>query len=168
MKLAKILKFFLILLILVGLSFAPTSIEAIDLNVGLEVTAEDPAPPGGGGGTPGCLDPQATNYNPSATVDNGSCLYPPVFIPNVSNFQAVFNGGNYTVSLSWINPVFSDFQAVRIVRQINSVPTSPTDGLIVYDGTGQATLDDNLAAPGSYFYVAFVRASNGQYSSGAI
>jgi PKD repeat protein len=25
---------------------------------------------------PGCMDPQATNYNPSATSNNGSCLYP--------------------------------------------------------------------------------------------
>ena len=26
---------------------------------------------------PGCTDPAATNYNPSANVDNGTCLYPP-------------------------------------------------------------------------------------------
>lgn len=26
--------------------------------------------------TPGCTDPQATNYNPNATVNDGSCLYP--------------------------------------------------------------------------------------------
>jgi hypothetical protein len=37
---------------------------------------QDPSDPGGGGdGTdiPGCTDPTAINYNPNATVDNGSC-----------------------------------------------------------------------------------------------
>ena len=29
-------------------------------------------------GTPGCTDPLATNYDPSATVDDGSCIYGPV------------------------------------------------------------------------------------------
>ncbi len=27
--------------------------------------------------TPGCTDPTATNYNPSATINDGSCTYPP-------------------------------------------------------------------------------------------
>ena len=26
----------------------------------------------------GCTDPLATNYDPTATVDDGSCQYPPV------------------------------------------------------------------------------------------
>ena len=25
----------------------------------------------------GCTDPTATNYDPTATVDDGSCVYPP-------------------------------------------------------------------------------------------
>lgn len=25
---------------------------------------------------PGCTDPNATNYNPNATIDDGSCVYP--------------------------------------------------------------------------------------------
>ena len=29
-------------------------------------------------GTPGCTDPTATNYDPSATVDDGSCIYGPI------------------------------------------------------------------------------------------
>ena len=30
-----------------------------------------------GGGIPGCMDPLACNYDPAATTDNGSCIYPP-------------------------------------------------------------------------------------------
>lgn len=32
---------------------------------------------------PGCPDPQALNYNPSATANDGSCLYPPTGYPPV-------------------------------------------------------------------------------------
>lgn len=32
---------------------------------------------GGGGGTPGCTDPAASNFNPLATINDGSCVYPP-------------------------------------------------------------------------------------------
>jgi len=31
------------------------------------------------GGTPGCTDPLASNYNPLATIDDGSCLYSTTF-----------------------------------------------------------------------------------------
>jgi len=37
---------------------------------------------------PGCMDPQATNYNPDATVDDGSCTYPPTDLcPNIEGVQ---------------------------------------------------------------------------------
>ena len=37
-------------------------------------TPEEPPPPLP---VPGCTDPSATNYNPNATVSDGSCTYPP-------------------------------------------------------------------------------------------
>jgi hypothetical protein len=47
---------------------------------------------GGGGGTvdvPGCTDPTATNYNPSATVNDGSCTYTVVgcMDPTATNYN---------------------------------------------------------------------------------
>lgn len=53
---------------------------------------------GGGGDVPGCTDPAASNYNPSATVDDGSCVYP---VPGCTdpeainyNFDATFDDGS--------------------------------------------------------------------------
>ena len=34
---------------------------------------------------PGCTDPTAMNYDPNATVDDGSCIYPPVNTPCPNN-----------------------------------------------------------------------------------
>ncbi len=38
---------------------------------------------------PGCTDALATNYNPDATVDNGTCEYPPEEIPGCMDVLAV-------------------------------------------------------------------------------
>jgi hypothetical protein len=35
----------------------------------------------------GCTDSTATNYNPSATLDDGSCTYPPDLCPNIAGRQ---------------------------------------------------------------------------------
>ncbi len=37
---------------------------------------------------PGCTDETATNYNPAATVDDGSCTYPPAPIPGCTDETA--------------------------------------------------------------------------------
>lgn len=167
-----------ILVVLILLLFTPFVLRAETIQINLQVGVDTPppppppttTPPGGGGPSPvpGCTDPLASNYNPGATVDNGSCVYLPVTIPNVSNFQASFNNQTEVVSLSWLNPSFAQFSGVRIVRLINSIPTNPNEGVIIYDSIGQSAIDTNLVVPGTYFYVAFVRDTNGQYSSGAI
>ena len=41
--------------------------------------------------TPGCTDPFASNYNPSATIDDGSCLYPGCLDPNATNYCSSCN-----------------------------------------------------------------------------
>ncbi len=44
----------------------------------------------------GCTDSAATNYNPAATIDDGSCIYPPIPIPGCTDPVAV----NYNPSAS--------------------------------------------------------------------
>ena len=35
----------------------------------------------------GCMDPNASNYDPTATIDDGSCLYPGCIDPNALNYD---------------------------------------------------------------------------------
>ena len=110
--------------------------DAVQVNLSVTAGSSNPPPSGGGGGPtpiPGCTNPLATNYNSSATTDDGSCVYapPPETIPNVSNFTATMAGDS--VALVWQNPSYPDLAAVRIVRGTNTVPVNPTDGSLIYN-----------------------------------
>lgn len=114
----------------------------------------------------GCTDPTASNYNSAATIDDGSCV--PEAVPNVENFTGTFDADASAIDLSWRNPPgYADFEAVRIVRRTDGVPENPTDGVIVYDGPAERTVDEHVVADTTYYYSAFVRATDGRYSSGA-
>lgn len=45
----------------------------------------------------GCMDPSATNYNPNATVDDGSCTYPPPDEPPATSLAMELAGGSSTM-----------------------------------------------------------------------
>ena len=160
----KLIKNLLILLLL-----APASVLAIGDGVEIDLSITES---GGGGPTiqptvSGCTDPAATNYNAQATSDDGSCQYAPT-IANISNFVANYLAAQTKIILTWSNPDFLEFAAARVVRQTGGVPAGPLDGLLIYDGTGQAAIDGAIAPGQTYFYAAFARAANGQYSSGVI
>jgi len=167
-KLLKNYGWILVALILI-LSSANTRAATDSIGVTLPVTT----PAGGGGGppddepVPGCTDPAATNYNSQATIDNGSCEYP-MTIPNVTNFSANYSSAQTRVNLTWSNPSFAEFTSVRVVRQTGSIPSDPNDGLLIYDGAGESVTDAMVAPEQTYFYVAFVRAVNNNYSSGVV
>lgn len=112
----------------------------------------------------GCRDSAAVNYNPNATVDNGSCRYA---VPNVSNFTAT-GVGAANVRLAWTKPVFSQFQSVVIVKKAGVIPTGLLDGEIIYDGSGSAVVDYDLAVGTRYYYLAIVKSTTGGISSGAL
>jgi hypothetical protein len=46
---------------------------------------------------PGCMNATATNYNENATVDDGSCVYPPPPVPGCMNTTATNYNENATV-----------------------------------------------------------------------
>lgn len=125
----------------------------------------EPEPPPTPVDIAGCTDPNASNYNPSATVDNGSCRY---FVPNVSNFTANYDSVAKRANLSWSLPIFSRLSVVRIVKSRFSVPTSPTSGELVYEGRASSARDSAVEEGNTYYYAAFVRSLSGDYSSGAI
>jgi hypothetical protein len=52
------------------------------------------------GGVYGCTDPEALNYNPAATIDDGSCEYPGVNEVEVQNFTMYPNPARDQVMLS--------------------------------------------------------------------
>ena len=157
-------------LAILGVIFASTlPLHAVTdgVQINLSVTEEDP---GGGGGDPiqGCTDPTATNYSSSAEEDDGSCQYPepPETIPNVTNLSA--NWSDPAVNLTWQNPSFANFSAVRVVRGTNTIPSDPNDGLLIYNGSGESATDSNVSPGTRYYYAAFVRSTTGLYSSGAV
>ncbi len=161
------------LLMIIGLTiFLPLAQAATD-GVDVNLTVDAPASTDGGGGTPdpdpvlGCTDSAASNYNSSATQDNGSCTYP-VVVTNASNFTVTYNTGTQVINLTWQNPSFSGFAGVRIMRSTSFFPTSPTSGSLIYDGTGQSAVDSSVVAGTTYYYTIFAYSDSGTYASGAV
>lgn len=113
----------------------------------------------------GCTDSEAINYDSNATQDDGSCYYS---LP-VTNFVAVYDSGDKKIHLSWVNPVFPKYQLTRIIKITQGAPTNdPNGGEIIYEGTGSSTLDPNVFADHTYFYVAFVLGGGNHWSSGVV
>jgi hypothetical protein len=83
---------------------------------------------------------------------------------NVSSLTAT--PGNGQVSLSWVNPADADFAGVKVLRKTGNYPSSPTDGTVVYSGTGTSTTDTGLANGTPYYYKAFSYDLLTNYASG--
>lgn len=86
---------------------------------------------------------------------------------NVSSFTAteVVPG---EVGLTWANPTDADFGGVRVLRNTDRVPTSPTDGTVVFDGRGTSAVDRGRPAGVTHRYVAFAYDTSGNFASGAL
>ena len=87
---------------------------------------------------------------------SGSSQNSPVPIPAITNFAASSLNGQ--VSLSWTNPINNaSFVRVYIVRKLGvTPPSSPSDGIDIYEGTNQSFVDTNLTNANQYSYAAFV------------
>lgn len=93
----------------------------------------------------GCTDPTALNYNPIATIEDGSCIYPSpeVIAPNV--FTPNSDGDNDLYELDHIHAVEIELIIVNRWGNIMYESTGPNP---VWDGKVGAVLADE----GTYFY----------------
>lgn len=74
---------------------------------------------------PGCTDSRASNYNPSATVNDGSCTYyPPSVFLSISP-SSIIQGQNATVSWSTSNSTYTYINQFGTVSTSGSRTVSP-------------------------------------------
>jgi hypothetical protein len=96
---------------------------------------------------------------------------PPVdtFPPgNVRNLKAVRDGQD-DILLTWDNPADRDFSRVRLMGSSKFYPSDFADGELVYEGSGERSLDIGKAIPNTVrFYTIFAYDALGNISSGAI
>jgi lysophospholipase L1-like esterase len=92
----------------------------------------------------------------AVTRVNSTPVAPP--LQPVSAQQAT--AGNGQVSLSWTNPS-QRFDLISVVRKAGSAPASPTDGAVVYSGTGSSTIDLGLTNGTTYYYAFYVQRDGG-------
>lgn len=86
---------------------------------------------------------------------------------NASSFAAVeVVPGD--VGLTWTNPTDADFGGVRVLRNTDRVPTSPTDGTVVFDGRGTSAIDRGRPAGVAHRYIVFAYDTSGNFASGAL
>ncbi len=75
---------------------------------------------------------------------------------------------NKALSLSWRNPIDSDFQKLVIIKNENRIPTSISDGTKIYEGTASEYLDKNVLDEKTYYYAIYVYDTVGNISSGSV
>lgn len=104
----------------------------------------------------GCTDPEATNYNPFATIDNGSCTYPtPIIIaPNV--FTPNGDSDNETFHLTVTN---SEKIELVILNRWGGVMYDSEGPNPAWDGKAPSGVD---AEDGTYFYKYIVQGIDGE------
>jgi len=139
-----------------------------------EQEPEDCAGVRGGNNICGCIDTTATNYDSTATYDDGSCTYPPVYGIDLNEFLAsselccgadLFDEGvdfielynNDTVDLDISGWGFSDDQAASGITIAPDGTVFPAGGYLVVWYTGEADgwpqIDQKLDGGGDVVYV---------------
>ena len=81
--------------------------------------------------------------------------------PGVVTDFSVIDGTEY-ISLSWTNP--GDQEAVVVVRRTDYYPQTPNNGDLVCVSTGTSCIDSDIVEDATYFYTAFSRDANLNYS----
>lgn len=85
---------------------------------------------------------------------------------NVRNLTGTVQGE--TIVLTWVNPIDSDFDGVKILRSETSYPLDPFQGRLVYEGGGAYFSDANISPGNYYYYTVFAKDLIQNFSSGAV
>lgn len=64
-------------------------------------------------------------------------------------------GGDPAIAVTWKNPNMVSFRSVTLVRNSDSFPENPSDGVTLYQGAEENFLDTNVEKDVSYFYSLF-------------
>lgn len=72
------------------------------------------------------------------------------------------------IDLSWQNSPESDFSYVVLVRKLDSLPSSPTDGTVIYTGNSSTFSNTDLSANTKYYYGIFAFDTLDNVSSGTL
>lgn len=84
---------------------------------------------------------------------------------NVFSFTAT--PGDEENFLEWINPPDPDFSHVVIRARTDHYPVDPSDGRLVYVGSGELFVDSGLVNGTTYYYGNFAHDASGNAASGA-
>lgn len=85
---------------------------------------------------------------------------------NVTNIRVVYDGDD--VVLTWENPLDTDFDRVRVLRNDMFYPGDPYDGWLVYEGEETSARDRDIPDSETLFYTIFTYDTAGNISSGAL
>lgn len=85
-----------------------------------------------------------------------------------TNVSLMATPGDARVLLQWTDPIEPDAMGVRVIRNGSRIPSGPFDGILLYEGMGNAYLDQGLTNGHTYYYGAFAFDTSGNYSSGAL
>lgn len=107
----------------------------------------------------GCTDPLATNYDPTAVQNDGSCIYPEPSVITANIFTPNGDGNNDVFKLTTMN-------ATEVILKINN-----RWGNNVYEGTGldpqwDGKINGTIAPDGVYFYQYTVKGLMGKEITG--
>ena len=85
--------------------------------------------------------------------------------PNVAPVTGfIAQGSEQKAGLAWNTPTEPSFDHVEIVRSTSGSPQTPAQGTVVYSGTTNNIVDQNLINDTTYFYTAFAFEGNGSFA----
>ena len=90
-----------------------------------------------------------------------------VYTPGMVNAPTFVHaeGDDQQIVLGWKNPHETSFVRTVVVKKDGSAPTSPTDGVVIYEGRSETFTDTSLVNGKTYYYALYSYNGAKQYSN---